>query len=82
MIKQIFKKDNVYYCRISKREAKKQYYNRKKILLYPVNINPDNIWGIGFLLKKGWTVNEEVSFDSIVNEYIYYNCNTNFVSNY
>lgn len=58
------------YKRINKKAARKLYNNNVDILIIPHKCNPLAAWFIGITLN-----NNGRSFDSIVNEFIYYNCN-------
>lgn len=59
------------YKRINKREARKLYDNKIPVLIIPCNCNPLSAWLTGFIMIK-----YEKSFDTLVNEFIYYNCNS------
>lgn len=63
------------YSRVDKRVARKLYNEGKDVLFVPCNMRPDNSWGLGILENcencgnVGWT------FDELVENYIWYNCN-------
>ena len=70
------------WTRVSKRRAKSAYNAGYDVIITPVNIAPFNPWRTHTRIsnKRRWGV--DVTFDSIVNEYEYYNCNSNEVGRY
>lgn len=59
------------FIRVSKPRARKEYEAGRKLFICPWKVNPNNVWGIGSMIEK---VNG-ISFDSMINNYSYYNCN-------
>tara|TARA_R110000787_G_scaffold271946_1_gene379292 strand:- start:246 stop:533 length:288 start_codon:yes stop_codon:yes gene_type:complete len=70
---------------VNKTTAKKVYDSNKAIMINPCNMRINNPWTAPFEVKKGileencW--HQDATFDSIVNEFEYYNCN-NEMGNY
>lgn len=60
------------YTRISKAEAERLYNKDIDVLMVPVNVHPDNNWGIGYNASIGYSGE---SFRAVVNKFIIYNCN-------
>ena len=60
------------YTRINKSEARKLYNLGRPIVVLPCKANPNSPW------FSNSTVSKESGrdFDTLVNEFIYYNCNT------
>lgn len=56
---------------INKAKARKLYNQGVEIFLQSKNMPFDNAWQSAYSIKKS---NEENTFDSIVNSFIYYNC--------
>lgn len=74
-------KETVYYMdgrfeRIDKREARKLFDAGETILLVPSNMSfYDNIrWSCAYTINKA-DVDEFGNFDTLINSYMYYNCN-------
>ena len=72
----------ISWTRVSKRRAKLAYEAGSDVIITPVNIAPFNPWRTHARIskRKQWGCN--VTFDSIINEYEYYNCNSNEVGRY
>ena len=66
------------YTRINKREARKLYNLGRTITVLPSKANPNSPW------FSNSTVSKESGrdFDALVNEFIYYNCNTSELGRY
>ena len=58
------------YRRITKREAFKRYKEGKTIYFCPVNLRPGNLWHWEVAVRN----NSPRKWESIVNEFEYYNC--------
>ena len=60
------------YTRINKSKARKLYNLGRPIVVLPCKANPNSPW------FSNSTVSKESGrdFDTLVNEFIYYNCNT------
>ena len=59
------------YIRISKKTARALYNTgqENRVFFCPVNLNPESPWGLM------WNApNNDISFDQLVSEYEYYNC--------
>ena len=72
MDKQMLKNATFNYTRINKPEARKLYNLGRPIVVLPCKANPNSPW------FSNSTVSKESGrdFDTLVNEFIYYNCNT------
>jgi hypothetical protein len=72
MDKQMLKNSTLNYTRINKPEARKLYNLGRPIVVLPCKANPNSPW------FSNSTVSKESGrdFDTLVNEFIYYNCNT------
>lgn len=64
-----FENDGKTYKRITRRQAAKAFKN-DRICVYPCNMYPFGIWGMGV-----WITDCGRSFEQIVNEFEFYNCN-------
>ena len=83
MINRIFTDhDGASWMRISKRRARSEYENGRDVIITPAFVDPFNIWRPHTRIsnKRQWGV--DVTFDSIINEYEYYNCNSNELGRY
>lgn len=69
-------RDGAMWQRVSKRRAKSAYNAGHDVIITPVYADPFNMWRPHARIsnKRRWGV--DVTFDSIVNEYEYYNCNS------
>lgn len=74
----MFKNTAINYTRINKREARKLYNLDRPITILPCKANPNSPW------FSNSTVSKESGrdFDALVNEFIYYNCNTSELGRY
>lgn len=72
----------ISWARVSKRHARSAYNVGYDVIITPVYVDPFSMWRPHTRIsnKKQWGV--DVTFDSIVNEYEYYNCNSNEVGRY
>ena len=59
------------YTRINKSEARKLYNLGRPIAVLPCKANPNSPW-FSTVSKES----TDKDFDTLVNEFIYYNCNT------
>ena len=68
--------------RVSKRRARYEYDAGRDVIITPVYVNPFNMWRPHARIsnKRRWGC--DVTFDSIINEYEYYNCNSNELGRY
>ena len=75
-------RDGACWARVSKRRARSAYEAGNDVIITPVYVDPFNMWHTHTRInnKRRWGV--DVTFDSIVNEYEYYNCNSNEVGRY
>lgn len=75
-------RDGGTWVRVSKRRARSAYEAGGDVIITPANIEPFNPWRTHARIsrRKQWGV--DVTFDSIVNEYECYNCNSNEVGRY
>lgn len=75
-------RDGGTWVRVNKRRARSAYNAGHDVIITPVYVDPFNIWRphaqISNKRQWGW----DVTFDSIIGEYEYYNCNSNFVGRY
>lgn len=72
----------ISWTRVNKRRAKSVYEAGGDVIITPVYVDPFNIWRPHARIssKRQWGV--DVTFDSIVNEYEYYNCNSSELGRY
>lgn len=61
------------YTRINKSEARKLYNLGRPIMVLPCKANPNSPWFSNSTVTKEST---DKDFDTLVNEFTYYNCNT------
>lgn len=75
-------RDGACWTRVSKRRAKSAYNAGYDVIIAPVNMEPFDPWRTHARVsnKRRWGV--DVTFDSIVNEYEYYNCNSSELGRY
>lgn len=75
-------RDGAMWQRVSKRHARSAYEAGSDVIITPVNIAPFNPWRTHARIskRKQWGCN--ATFDSIVNDYEYYNCNSNELGRY
>lgn len=73
MIKTIFQD----FERITKAQARKIYDNGGGVYIIPRKCFPAGVWVSAMMMQNG----AGRSFDSVVNEYIFYNCN-NYLGKY
>lgn len=67
-----YKKDGFTYHRIDKRAAETAYNNGWTIVFCPCNIRPDSSYGLAIDMNIAQT---ETSFEKLLNNFEYYNCN-------
>lgn len=69
-------RNGVSWVRVSKRRARSAYNEGHTITVAPANMDPFNPWYTCLKIsnKRQWGC--DVTFDSIINEYEYYNCNS------
>ena len=70
------------WTRVSKRRAKSAYNAGYDVIIAPVNMAPFDQWRTHAQVSSKCRWGVDVTFDSIVNEYEYYNCNSNEVGRY
>ena len=70
------------YSRISKARARKEFNAGNDVFIMPVKASPVNIWFSPYCANRFAWYTENRSFDSIVNEYEFYNCNYNELGKY
>ena len=68
----MFKNTTLNYTRINKPEARKLYNLGRPIVVLPCKANPNSPWFSNSAVSK----ESGRDFDTLVNEFIYYNCNT------
>lgn len=72
MINYTFKDSNgKTYKRIEKRQAKKAFYNNKKLVICANNLQPFSPYGTGLTFVKTPNIS---NFERFVNNFEYYNC--------
>ena len=64
--------------KVNKTKARKLYDAGVALFLIPCKVSLDNIWGIGGFFDKSCGK----TFDALVNEFEYYNCNNNEMGKY
>lgn len=72
----------ISWTRVSKRRARALYDAGHEVIITPVYVDPFNMWRPHARIsnKRQWGC--DVTFDSITNEYEYYNCNSNELGRY
>ena len=75
-------RDGACWVRVNKRRARSTYEAGSDVIITPVYVDPFNMWRPHAQIsnKRQWGC--DVTFDSIINEYEYYNCNSNSVGRY
>lgn len=75
-------RDGAMWQRVNKRHARYEYDAGRDVIITPVHVDPFNIWRPHARIsgKRQW--GRDVTFDSIINEYKYYNCNSNELGRY
>lgn len=69
----MFNNTTFNYTRIKKPEARKLYNLGRPIMVLPCKVNPNSPW---FSNSTVSTESTDKNFDTLVNEFTYYNCNT------
>ena len=64
--------------RITKPQARKIYENGGGVYIIPAKCYPSGVWVSAYMMQN---TNGARPFDSVVNEYTYYNCN-NYLGKY
>nr|DAO52123.1 MAG TPA: hypothetical protein [Caudoviricetes sp.] len=72
----------ISWTRISKRRARALYDAGYTITVAPVNMRLNNVWCTYIRIGRKLKFSLDDSFDSLVNDYEYYNCNSNEVGHY
>ncbi len=67
-------RDGASWQRVSKRRARSEYDAGRDVIIAPVNIRLFGPWGIELLLTKRHPRLADETFDTLSNEYEYYNC--------
>lgn len=67
-------RNGVSWVRVSKRRARSTYEAGSDVIIAPVNIRLFGPWGVEALLTKRRPRLSGDTFDTLVNEYEYYNC--------
>ena len=80
MLDMDFTRDGKLYTRVNKTKARRLFNEGVHIVLYPVEANPFSMWaGSGYTINiSNIDENDKYlpTFDSIVNNFEYYNCNS------
>lgn len=64
--------DGKHYKRANKIKAERLFNEDVRLLVYPVNANPDSPWIQGLDIKKS---TNRYNFHELINEIEFYNCN-------
>lgn len=67
-------RDGGTWVRVNKRRARALYDAGSDVIITPVNIRLFGVWGVEALLTKRRPYLSGNTFDTLVNEYEYYNC--------
>lgn len=67
-------RDGACWARVNKRRARSAYEAGGDVIIAPVNIRLFGPWGVEALLTKRRPRLSGDTFDTLVNEYEYYNC--------
>lgn len=75
-------RDGAMWQRVNKRHARSAYDAGRDVIITPVYVDPFNMWRPHARIsnKRQWGC--DVTFDSIINEYEYYNCNSSELGRY
>lgn len=71
-------KDGNTWVRISKKEAKNRYEKGEELIFIPCKARPFTEWHLECLISP----EKERPFESVVNEFSFYNCQTNELGKY
>lgn len=66
------------YKRVNKKQAEKLYKQGKTFFMCACKVDPESLWGLLCEVKN----NNEKSFDTFINNFSYYNCNTSELGKY
>lgn len=72
----------ISWTRVSKRRARALYDAGHTITVSPVNMSLNHVWCTYIRIGRKLKFSLGDSFDSLVNDYEYYNCNGNDVGRY
>lgn len=75
-------RDGACWARVSKRRAGSAYEAGNDVIITPVYVDPFNMWHPHARINNKRRQGVDVTFDSIVNEYEYYNCNSSELGRY
>jgi len=75
MQKRSYNKNGFEFIRIDKKKAKRAYNNNLTVIFCPVNLSPFSPWGLDMPMNKENLNCNYISFDKLLNEFEYYNCN-------
>ena len=70
------------YTRINKAKARKEFENGNDLFILPCNVRLDSMWFEPVKINRFSWWNGKRTFDNIVNEFEYYNCNNNELGKY
>ena len=62
------------YRRINKSVARRLYNAGEDVLFCPCKMRPLSTWGLGIIENKDNWGNKDIPFDTLVDNYIWYNC--------
>lgn len=63
------------YTKITKKEARKRFESGQSVYVLASKMHPDNMWMKPAEMSL-YDDNNQYTFDSFINSYMYYNCNT------
>lgn len=72
----------ISWTRVNKRRARALYDAGHTITVAPVNMRLNHVWCTYIRIGRKLKFSLDDSFDSLVNDYEYYNCNSNEVGRY
>ena len=67
-------KNGLSFKRISRNMARIAYNNGLTVVFCPANLRPDSIWEPGVNISKNSKSSGGRSFETILNEFVFYNC--------
>lgn len=75
-------RDGACWARVNKRRARSAYEAGHTITVAPVNMRLNNVWCTYIRIGRKLKFSLSDSFDSLINDYEHYNCNSNEVGRY
>ena len=77
--------ETAHWRRITKAKARKLYISGVNIMLVPHKVNPENRWGIGYIVHKHSEIPEYGQYwywDRLIDQFVLSNCQYNELGKY